>query len=73
MNMEYVKQCILKNENLTTVAWITEVSAEVGKWVELKEDQSQWRVMEVGKNGIEMSEALSKAHEDQKIFGSIQE
>jgi histone acetyltransferase (RNA polymerase elongator complex component) len=69
--MEFVKQCVLKNGNLTTTAWIVEESAVVGQWVELKEDKTQWEVKEVGHSRIERSEALARSHENKTIFKSI--
>ena len=69
--MEFVKQCVLKNGNLETVAWITEESAQVGKWVELDEDKSQWKVKSVGEGRVERNVVLDQSHKSKTIFKSI--
>jgi hypothetical protein len=64
-----VKQCVLKKENLITVAWIDSGSAEKGKWVEFDEDKTQWQVKEVGVVMVPASDMWKRAH--QKVFESI--
>jgi hypothetical protein len=69
--MEFLKQCVLVNGKLTTVAWITEASAKIGKWVSLDEDKTEWEVRSVSKVRVLKSEALMKAHQSKTAFESI--
>ena len=46
MNTNHYRQCMLVNGEATTVAWIPDTLAKVGKWIEAKADKSLWYVYE---------------------------
>lgn len=49
--MTFHKQCILRNGNTTTVSWIPEEFAHIGKYVKLKDNGvwvDGWKVEAVG-------------------------
>ena len=68
--MELFKQCVLKNKNLTTVAWIPEHGAKEGSSFLLKHDKKsgRWTVSEVGQTAISRDEI-----NDSDVFESIKE
>lgn len=66
--MDYMRQCVLTKDNLTTVAWIDECHAKKGNSVKLKEYDTVWQVSEVGKARITKTEAHSTRSD---VFESI--
>lgn len=68
--MEFMRQCVLKRKNITTVGWIEEKYAQVGLMVTLKDRPSGeiWRVSMVGSHRVTKKEAY-KAKSN--VFESI--
>ena len=52
--MEYFRQCVLKNKNTHTVAWIPEHGAKEGSSFLLKHDKAsgRWTVSSVGETKL---------------------
>lgn len=68
--MELYKQCVLKNNNLTTIAWIPEHGAKEGYSFILKHDKKsgRWTVSSVGATAISRDDI-----NDSDVFESIKE
>ena len=68
--MEYFRQCVLKNKNTSTVAWIPEHGAKEGYSFLLKHDKKsgRWTVSSVGETKL-----LRDDIKDSDVFDSIKE
>ena len=64
-------QCKLQCHDDTTIGWIEECGAQVGKSVELKTDGRFWDVVEVYKPGIEEEALRKKQANDRNSLPSI--
>jgi len=69
--MEYFRQCSLKNNNVSFVAWISEDLAKKDNWVASDEDGSLWQVETVGTHRVSKQEVLLNSRMHMKGFESI--
>ncbi len=64
-------QCKLRNGSAETVGWVEERGAKVGADVELAEDGSFWRVLEVWQPGLDEVALRSKQKNDRNALPSL--
>ncbi len=64
-------QCKLRNGSAETVGWVEERGAKVGVDVELAEDGSFWRVLEVWRPGLDEAALRSKQKNDRNALPSL--
>ena len=65
---EYYRQCMLKQGNISTTAWVPEEDAEVGKSFLFKDDKEagRWEVVSVGTSRV-LREEVKRSN----VFDSI--
>jgi hypothetical protein len=74
MSNDLMYQCVLRRGEEKVIAWIEERGAKVGKYVELKEDHTFWKVETVWqppRPAKDVKDTERKAHKGTRSFSDI--